>query len=210
MENIGMVALPKKPNQVIEKLIDTLIPYAQKVKILPKSPLAFLDRRGKKQCYLLVSGRFKIIRNDKVVLGVIDAPMVLGLNGLFNDINIYAIQADKDSLIYKLDASSSELIIDSQKIWKEVAILFSYNISVFMYRDYYSVGKSAYAMIRKCLIIAAESSTPNIVNIPNFIVERTALSRSMVMVVLRELKKGGFISLEKGRNLKINKLPENF
>lgn len=178
------MTLPKKPNQVIENLIDALIPHAQKIKLQSKNNFDFTDRRGEKQCYLLISGRFKIVRNDKVVLGFLDAPMVLGLNGIFNDINTYTIHPDKSVIIHKLDASSAENVIDTKNIWRDVAVLFSYNISVFIYRDYYSVGKSAYSMIKKCLLVAAESNISDMVNIPNFIVERTALSRSMVMVVL--------------------------
>jgi uncharacterized membrane protein len=43
-----------------------------------------------------------------------------------------------------------------------------------------------------------------------YIREKTQLSRSGVMRILADLKTGGFIEMEEGRLIKINKLPARY
>lgn len=43
-----------------------------------------------------------------------------------------------------------------------------------------------------------------------YIREKTHLSRSGVMRILADLKTGGFIEMEEGRLIKINKLPAKY
>jgi CRP-like cAMP-binding protein len=48
------------------------------------------------------------------------------------------------------------------------------------------------------------------ITVERYIREKTQLSRSGVMRILADLKTGGFIEMEDGRLIKINKLPARY
>jgi len=71
---------------------------------------------------------------------------------------------------------------------------------------------TAYEMIRQQLIklMDEDESYRNAITAERYIREKTQLSRSGVMRILADLKTGGFIEIEDGRLVKINKLPARY
>jgi CRP-like cAMP-binding protein len=71
---------------------------------------------------------------------------------------------------------------------------------------------TAYEMIRQQLIklMEEDESYRSSVTAERYIREKTQLSRSGVMRILADLKTGGFIEMEEGRLIKINKLPAKY
>ena len=67
-------------------------------------------------------------------------------------------------------------------------------------------------MIRQQLIklMEEDESYRSSVTAERYIREKTQLSRSGVMRILADLKTGGFIEMEEGRLIKINKLPAKY
>lgn len=72
--------------------------------------------------------------------------------------------------------------------------------------------KTAYEMIRQQLIKLMEEEVDyrHSVTAEKYIREKTRLSRSGVMRILAALKTGGFIEMEEGKLIKINKLPAKY
>ena len=48
------------------------------------------------------------------------------------------------------------------------------------------------------------------INVSDYILEKTRLSRSRVIKILGDLRIGGYIEINRGILIKINKLPENY
>ncbi|MCY0818387.1 helix-turn-helix domain-containing protein, partial [Klebsiella michiganensis] len=71
---------------------------------------------------------------------------------------------------------------------------------------------TAYEMIRQQLIKLMEEEVDyrHSVTAEKYIREKTRLSRSGVMRILAALKTGGFIEMEEGKLIKINKLPAKY
>lgn len=71
---------------------------------------------------------------------------------------------------------------------------------------------TAYEMIRQQLIKLTEEEEDYRLSVTaeKYIREKTHLSRSGVMRILADLKTGGFIEMEEGRLIKINKLPAKY
>ena len=71
---------------------------------------------------------------------------------------------------------------------------------------------TAYEMIRQQLLrlMEEEADYRHSVTAERYIREKTQLSRSGVMRILADLKTGGFIEMEEGKLIKINKLPAKY
>jgi CRP-like cAMP-binding protein len=74
------------------------------------------------------------------------------------------------------------------------------------------IAPSAYEMIRQQLIdlMREEDTYRKSMTAESYIRDKTHLSRSGVMRILADLKTGGFIEMEEGRLIKINKLPAKY
>ena len=82
-----------------------------------------------------------------------------------------------------------------------------------LYRSVMAKGApTAYEMIRQQLVLLMQEddSFRRSVTAERYIRDKTHLSRSGVMRILADLKTGGFIEMEEGRLIKINKLPARY
>lgn len=88
---------------------------------------------------------------------------------------------------------------------------------MFMYNRLYNAvmpqgAPTAYEMIRQQLLrlMEEDESYRSAVTAERYIRDKTQLSRSGVMRILADLKTGGFIEMEEGRLITINKLPAKY
>ena len=75
-----------------------------------------------------------------------------------------------------------------------------------------TITSSNYAFIRALLIDLDQSNdaVKESITVASYIIKRSGLSRSYVMLVLSELRKGSYIHMENGKLTGINSLPERF
>jgi hypothetical protein len=103
-------------------------------------------------------------------------------------------------------------IISTQGLWKDASYCYMYAVRQLLLAHYSSVGLSTYELIRLNLIslMNEDEALSDHVNVSDYILEKTRLSRSRVMKILGDLRIGGYIEINRGILKKINKLPEKY
>ncbi|MCK7449823.1 helix-turn-helix domain-containing protein [Enterobacter chengduensis] len=198
-------------------------PYAQELisHLLPECTAQHAARgqrfdlqiNGQSMCYLILEGTIAIYRrSDDMMLSTARSPAVFGLANLtdiyFNDY----IKTVSPCLIGTLTAERVNNIIHEKALWGLLSqqLMFVYSR---LYNNVMPQGApTAYEMIRQQLFKLMEEDEGYRLSVTaeRYIREKTQLSRSGVMRILADLKTGGFIEMEEGRLIKINKLPAKY
>lgn len=172
-----------------------------------------LQISGQGMCYLILEGTVAVYRrSDDMMLSTARSPAVFGLANLtdiyFNDY----LKTVSPCLIGTLTTERLNEIIKEKALWGLLSkqLMFVYSR---LYNDVMPQGApTAYEMIRQQLmkLMEEEESYRLGVTAERYIREKTQLSRSGVMRILADLKNGGFIEMEEGRLIRINKLPARY
>jgi len=172
-----------------------------------------LQINGQGMCYLILEGTIAIYRrSDDMMLSTARSPALFGLANLtdiyFNDY----LKTVTPCLIGTLTTERVNEIIKEKALWGLLSkqLMFVYNR---LYNNVMPQGApTAYEMIRQQLLklMDEDESYRESVTAERYIREKTQLSRSGVMRILADLKTGGFIEIEDGRLIKINKLPARY
>ncbi|MEH3773002.1 helix-turn-helix domain-containing protein [Enterobacter asburiae] len=172
-----------------------------------------LQVNGQGMCYLILEGTIAVYRrSDDMLLSTARSPAVFGLANLtdiyFNDY----LMTISPCLIGTLTTQRLNDIIQEKALWGLLSkqIIFAYSR---LYNNVMPQGApTAYVMIRQQLVklMEEDESYRQSVTAEKYIREKTHLSRSGVMRILADLKTGGFIEMEEGRLIKINKLPAKY
>lgn len=195
-----------------EELISHLLPECTTRRIARGERLD-LQINGQGMCYLILEGTIAIYRrSDDMMLSTARSPALFGLANLtdiyFNDY----LKTVTPCLIGTLTAEQVNEIIKEKALWGLLSkqLMFVYNR---LYNNVMPQGApTAYEMIRQQLIklMEEDESYRGSVTAERYIREKTQLSRSGVMRILSDLKTGGFIEIEDGRLIRINKLPARY
>ncbi|MCU7004725.1 helix-turn-helix domain-containing protein, partial [Escherichia coli] len=80
------------------------------------------------------------------------------------------------------------------------------------HRDVQLIGHNSYEQIRATLLsmIDWNEELRSRIGVMNYIHQRTRISRSVVAEVLAALRKGGYIEMNKGKLVAINRLPSEY
>lgn len=172
-----------------------------------------LQVNGQGMCYLILEGTVAIYRkSDDRMLSTARSPAVFGIANLtdiyFNDY----LKTVSPCLIGTLTTERVNAIIQEKALWGLLSqqLMFVYSR---LYNNVMPQGApTAYEMIRQQLIklMDEDETYRGSVTAERYIREKTQLSRSGVMRILADLKTGGFIEMEEGRLIKINKLPAKY
>lgn len=174
--------------------------------------LLLMQRTNDKNIYYVTEGTINVFRKgDNIVVGVINAPFMFGFALMFNPIDI-VIKGSGKTVAYVLPNDKVRALISELNLWESVAELLSRRIGYYSYRDKSILGKDAYELISKQLQELIKYTLEQRVGIvtSTFIIDRTGLSRSRVMYILKQLKAGGYIKIIKGVLLEVNSLPKKF
>ncbi|WP_199779504.1 helix-turn-helix domain-containing protein, partial [Cronobacter sakazakii] len=103
-------------------------------------------------------------------------------------------------------------VIEEQKLWKELSHVISFYYYVLLWKNYHFYAADSYMLVRKSLITLGEMPLESRINInaSQYITSTTNLSKSYVMKVIQELRKGGYIEIQRGRLITIGKLPQKY
>ena len=171
-----------------------------------------VDATNDKNIYYVTEGTINVFRKgDNIVVGVINAPFMFGFALMFNPIDI-VIKGSGKTVAYVLPNDKVRALISELNLWESVAELLSRRIGYYSYMDKSILGKDAYELISKQLQELIKYTLEQRVGIvtSTFIIDRTGLSRSRVMYILKQLKAGGYIKIIKGVLLEVNSLPKKF
>lgn len=156
---------------------------------------------------------------NQLVISTVLAPAILGLidnYGVFNglpDKRHCSLFAETDLSGRWIAHQAAVNILNEKNLWQEMAHILTQRLMVLSMRERELLGVDSYQMVRILLMeLAVYSETyRRQINVLRFIQRRTNLSRSRIMSILSELRKGGYIIIHRGVLMTIAQpLPANF
>lgn len=202
----------EKPEEYIKDIISSIIGFNEIKKA--KSGQFFNCIRDKhKMCFVLIQGTCRILRTrDSLIYATIESPSIVGLSAFFNTSQTLVLQPRSGTEYIYMPLNDFLKNIDDNDLWRKLSFILLF--TNFRYNDYLVRNNCVptYKLICNNLL-ALDSEVFEIkatTSVVKYILDRTVLSRSCVMGVLSELRKGNYIVMHKGMLIKINKLPVRF
>ncbi|HEX4504004.1 MAG TPA: helix-turn-helix domain-containing protein [Scandinavium sp.] len=149
-------------------------------------------------------------KESHVMLGGVKGPYILKLvpKALFEN---YVVSANSHFSYISCPRHLFYSHIEAHNLWRDLYIILSYS-SLLMFQQFEVMGMgSLYDVVKYYLFkIESDAEIKKKENVCHYITTRTGYSRSGVMTIIRELRKGGYIEMDNGRLLRINSLPQGF
>lgn len=145
--------------------------------------------------------------NDLLVF-TISSPMILCVDSLLVE-KFLCIKSYGEALISFVTIKDLKCIITKENLWSEFIIIQDYLLSRFIERFSHMSMQSAYGKIKFCINEIMQQDNDKI-NACDYIIKRTGLSKSRVMLILKGLKDGGYVELNRGVITHIKYLPHGF
>jgi hypothetical protein len=196
-----------KPFDVLIPLIDKLIKN-KKQTILNRSRNTRLNFIQESYVVVVLEGDFEIRRKDDLTIIKGSGPYVLGLvEGMVPRMlnYIYAITQLKGVIIPVENAME---IIDHNQLWENVATLIAWQLQLFSARDQEVTSVDARTMIKAKIIelYTLEESNGSHLNVVDYVQQRTKLGKSIIYLVLSELKNDNLVGIDRGKLTMLNPL----
>lgn len=202
-----------RPSDDIKKLINTLIPFARLREVSANKKISLTNKK-KGDIYLILEGSIDIHRvHDGMVMTTAKAPIILGLtNETVADSDEFFFRTKTRAVFGIIPMITFKEVVERTGLWESYATYLTFVIKYMSVHSSEITALSAYEIIRNQLInLEGESDDFKLnVNATQYIQERTLLSRSGIMHVLSQLKKGGYIFIENGVLIKVVKLPKKY
>lgn len=211
-ESDATTEMPERGSPYGSELVARLCSYATVRNVTAGEKLLY-SVEGKAMCYLILEGSVAIHRSgNDTLLYTGHAPALFGIGNVadvFFDEYCKTLTSGKIGVI---DVAIAREVIERDNLWRLLCqhLLFSAN------RLYTHVlnrtAPTAYEVIRIQLmeLLNEELSIRHNITAERYIRDKTQLSRSGVMRILADLKTGGFIEMEDGKLVRINKLPAKY
>ena len=158
-------------------------------------------------------GFFSIyMKQGERLLAYYEGQAIFGLTNHYTNPIYFYIKPSKTSTIYTLTTEEAQRIITEQNLYQSVNYILANNMTKFFHMYEETIAPNNYAFIRLLLLDLNQTSddVKSTVTVASYIIKRSGLSRSYVMLVLSELRKGGYIQMENGKLVGITSLPEKF
>lgn len=189
---ISAISDPTHVQNGRERQIISLLQYAM--------PMSFILHEGTAALYR---------GQDHLLMANMKAPLIIGLNFLLEKNQDLYLQA-RGVIRYELiPVSQMTDVISQQNLWESVAYSYMFTTLRLLENHFVTTGVPTYDLVRNNLLaLMAENEDLRLAtNACDYIQERTMLSRSGIMKMLGDLKKGGHIDLQRGVLIQIHKLP---
>lgn len=203
----------EKPIEHINKIINALKPYGTKVTFNRNLKTSF-SLNGLRVCYL-INESYVLIKRKEDHLTVFSSisPAILGMVGILAHGDFYYLQSDSniDALVIT-ETDFNNCLMQNPDLQTSVIKTLAYYLQMVSLRHITLSGKNSYTIIRNLILnhIDEPVSLCNSTPIAKYIVERSHLSRSLVMLVLKNLRAGKYITVDHGYLKQISHLPENY
>ncbi|MCK6736687.1 winged helix-turn-helix transcriptional regulator [Enterobacter bugandensis] len=211
LDNKKSLVLGLKPLRHIERLIDNVLPGAEKI-ILSKSEVVQYYRNDERQCFMLLHGSVALHRRgDGIVLNSESAPFILGVSSQFSSEHLY-VRALETSELASVPLETFNNVVAQHDLWEHFSKLLIYTASR-VYEHCAQISQmSAYDIIRFQLVELMQEPEAIRQNITAaaYIKSRTYLSRSGIMRILAELRTGKYITMDRGVLIEVNHLPRKY
>lgn len=174
------------------------------------------DRSCRKIYFLLEGALISSVGEEekKQNLGIIMGPSIIGLAQLAPMSAIAQHKVIAPCIIDSISVEDFIKVIEENKLWPDVINIMVTIINSLAARTATSGLQSAYEIIRSYLIYMDSENACAVkerYTVVKYMQTFSRLSRSIILKILSELKAGGFIEMEKGRLIRINRnLPDRF
>ncbi|RSB61806.1 Crp/Fnr family transcriptional regulator [Atlantibacter subterranea] len=210
MNSDDSVSLMKLPSPWAGQLLDGLT-REEDYKTWPKGSKLSFQINGEPVCHFVRSGVMTLERfDDALLMGTVTAPLALGWMSATSSRMI--LRAKGPCEIATIPFEQVMALVEQKQLWDLVAKhMLHITNKLFIYNEILT-APTTYDLICYQLIslLQEPESTRNSTAAYQYILDRTRLSRSSVMKMLAELKKGGYIQLEQGKLVAIHYLPPGF
>lgn len=201
-----------KPLRHIEKVV-AAISVPENIRTARTRQIISLSHNEEPMTVILHQGTMALYRNDdNLLIRHVKGLMIFGLNYFSGVTEDVYLKAREPSTYEIIPTRNFFAIVERDNLWKDISyiLMFSAKCVVQTYKK--SAGLTTYELIRENLLelMSEEESVRLNVSACDYIQEKTNLSRSRIMAILRELKIGGYIELSKGVLNKLSKLPSKF
>lgn len=203
-----------KPTARITAMLDHLVTAGKRQKLAAGTILEFRSH-GEALCHGIYSGVVALHRkSDNMALAVINGPFISGISNSLSDMGPGPLYLKVKTPVnaFSLSAAQALKVIEKQNQWENLCRILSYYTAFFYNRINEIAQPDSYKIVR-ALLLRLEQEPYEIRSYTTacqYIQDHSALSRSGIMLILADLKKGGFINIHRGILVSINKIPENY
>ncbi|HHH3455036.1 winged helix-turn-helix transcriptional regulator [Klebsiella variicola] len=196
-----------KPLLALESLFTAFRPASAPFELARESNYDFRPDHAEPGVIMLEEGIASICHGEKqMVVTPLFSPSILGFMdgyGLFDDIpqqRHYVLFAETDLHGRWISHQAAVDILNEQNLWRHVTHILAQRLMVLSMREQELMGVDSYLMVRTLLMELAgyPEAYRRKINVLNFILRRTNLSRSRIMSILSELRKGDYIMIHRG------------
>lgn len=202
------MVIPQKPLAEIYRLSDIFNGYGNWCRAEKNTSIP--TREG--FVCIIRGGLFSVLRkSDRLLIEKCSAPSILGIARNLNNKNYFRIQADAEChyQLIPFDKFLSE--IDNHQCQPQLYKVLAWTIDLLCHREELLLGHNSYLMIKGNLVTLAamDEFMRNKINVADYIVKRTNLSRSMVMKTLSQLRHDNYVEISKGKLTALRTLPDS-
>lgn len=213
-ENTTFENEPQKPLDHTALLLSALREASAPLTLNPGQILLPYRNGRIPTCHLLFKGEIAIVSSaDRTILGNTEGPAILGAVGISGQSVEHLYRVESQVEIYSIDADIVRTLVAEHNLWESVASVLAYNVNMLLFRDAILHGKNAYTIVKTFLVRfnAKSSEFKKEMSVVQYILQRTTLSRSAVMGILTDLRRGGYIDMKSGRLISmVSKLPDTY
>ncbi|MEO3990141.1 helix-turn-helix domain-containing protein [Pseudocitrobacter sp. Cyp-38S] len=205
-----------KPYAAIDGLFSAFMPISKPLRLEAGAEFPLGTSKENAELVLLEDGICSFCHGESQIhITTIFAPSVVGL------VDGYALTCEAPSwpqhyllaetrcLGRTVSVMDFIRVANEQSLWHDVAQILAHRLVFMSARGKEMIGVDSYIKVRALLIEAwaYPEAYRSQISIMSFIQRRTGLSRSRILKILSELKKGGYIDIETGRLIYVRKLP---
>lgn len=203
----------EKPTKDINDVISSFINFIDAPSDINTYPSAEATQEGndfivENNVLIIPEGKIKIYgKQNNLLFGDISGPFILGITP--DVVKRVYISRDKSHFSYL--SYPKEFFfnhIDNENLWRQLFRILSYSNFLIAERLAIMNARNLYDVVKHYLIEINKKKCDE--NICLYIIARTGYSKSGVMTILKELKKGGYIKVNNGRLTGIKELPLRF
>lgn len=205
----GRIAMYIKPIKQIQQIIDCASPYSS-LQQVPRGEILDYKTGNVHNCYFLLEGSVTLNRRwDGMILNSQEHPFILGVSHQLSHSGSFYVRTEEPSRLCKMPLERFNLLIEKYALWESFCYLLMYTTSS-IYEQCTAVSQmSSIDIVTFHLrqLMLEPSCIRKSRTAVSYIMDKTLLSRSGIMRILRQLRDDKCIILERGILIDIDHLP---
>ncbi|WMY73567.1 helix-turn-helix domain-containing protein [Buttiauxella selenatireducens] len=187
-------------------------PHKLRIISSKKQEISFYNNK-EKSVFHLISGEIELrSTNSNLIVLNVYAPAIIGLSSIFTSNDLFYINTVTDVELVSIPMSELVKTANEKNLWMYISTIMSHYLDVCYLRDSILYQDSVYNVIKNHLEILWRFKRDKLdeISVFDFILNRTPVSRSSLNKVLKDLVSGGYIKMNRGKLVEMNKLPSGY